>query len=248
MLIGFLKIIIVFIVTFWYSKTIYNIQVCLMNFINSNQSNELASHVLSFLDSKEIANCRFLNKRFNELGSSKALYTNDIYRVKYSYDQYLNKQNEYDALNKRLKAISSQLKSIEGKGFGYFVYKINYTSGILSIITNLLSKLFPYIKNEVNVQNKLKREMDVLVCNKLNLHLKKNILLGDYRKQKDDCIELKQKNEEVDKMTALFGGRSSFETLPVFEVPPNICYLNKGLGFRIYICSRKNDSAHYEGE
>lgn len=113
---------------------------------------------------------------------------------------------------------SNQLKARKGTGFGYFVSKINFTSKLLSIITNLLSKIFPSIKKEIGMQNKMQHEINVFVCNINSINLVISSSTKDAKMLLNNYSKLKSIKLGDDKIMNLFGGRDEFEKLPILDI------------------------------
>ncbi len=201
----------------------------MVNFLNSNQSDELVRAVFSFLNLSDLTHCRLVNQRLRALANSKELCAEDIYKVRAAYDLYIKKwlalqvnTNQLTALEASIIEKAQELSTIKRRR-GYFLSKINL-SKVLPRITTLLSRIFTS-KSEITDQNKIQCELEELDLQKQELIVSSQILSNEvrfllliYNKEKSIYETLKKIRDTDEKIMSLFGGRKGFEALPEMDI------------------------------
>ena len=155
-------------------------------------------YLFSYLEPKDLAQMRLVNKRFRDLADTQRLYRPEDFKVK-----------------EALKDLNL-VKKLEGRKngfFGTFVTWITFPSGILSIITSFFCSLFPSIKAEIEARQQIENE--------LNSHAKtKNsiALQAEYEDERSGYYCRRSYIRSLEQIMSLFGGKKSFESLPKLDI------------------------------
>lgn len=183
---------------------------------------ELGMKIFSYLEPEALDKCRLVCKMWMALINNENSWNDkeefEIRRARAAY--FLNKRN--------LEAIEAEKGSLAKPFFvpsrqketwmGYFVFKINYSTGALSNVRNVIGRSFPSVQNELNRQNDLERQNRELVEKDAQLTSESKRLKEESEKLWITSNAAKAKKIGNDNMMRLFGGRASFEKLPVLDI------------------------------
>lgn len=182
--------------------------------------------VFKFLDPKSLGKMRCVNKEFKALADLPGFYSPENYEIKVQFKEYYDLNLKYTKYFQQIQVKNAKIEERSKRDenwFGFFVTHIIEVFSIDSKITHLFCTIFPSIRTEIEIREKIESELTEIVKDGIEdsalLELKKmeESSFKKYQDLKKAAKLRKDKLAQFEKVASLFGGINGFESLPVIQ-------------------------------